>query len=93
MPIYEFKCTKCGKVFERIMPVYSYRNSGAICDCGDVALRQISAHRVRSFNPQFVEDIQDKPVYVRNKQELTDAVNKFNDSELASKQGKVRRYE
>ena len=92
MPIYEYRCTKCKHQFE----VYEKINSDGWQNCPKckgIGIRVLSAPVVKSFNPQSIDDIQDKPVYVKNKQEVTDAVNKFNDSELASKQGKVRVYE
>lgn len=32
MPIYEYKCTKCEKVFERIVPVVD-SSKAVFCDC------------------------------------------------------------
>jgi len=92
MPIYEYKCTKCKHEFEVYEKVNDF-SFHSCPKCNGMTIRLLSAPVVKSFNPQSIDDIQDKPVYVKNKQEVTDAVNKFNDSELASKQGKVRVYE
>lgn len=91
VPIYEYKCIVCEHEFENIDAIDA--KEPQCVDCGGDTYRMLSAHRPRSFDSQFVRDIQNEPVYVRNKQELTDAVNRFNDGELADKQGKVRVYE
>lgn len=43
MPTYEFKCDKCGKVFERILPI-AQRNDHQDCDCGSP-----ETHRIMSL--------------------------------------------
>ena len=59
-------------------------------ECNDIAKRQISKFNFKMFPACHVTDIQhENPPYVRNWQELTDALNRFNDTELASKQGKL----
>ncbi len=42
MPIYEYRCTKCGKDFE-LMRSMSQMNEAALCpECGSEAERQVS---------------------------------------------------
>ena len=45
MPTYDFKCTKCGDVFEDIVPM---KESTLPCpECDGIALKQFSATRTR----------------------------------------------
>jgi putative FmdB family regulatory protein len=47
MPIYEYRCTKCGHVFEEIAPYSSNGNGTHKCEkCGAPAKRLISAPQV-----------------------------------------------
>ena len=91
MPLYDYKCPSCDFVFERVGMIDEDR---AKCpECDGLAKRQISRFNVHVFVSQHVRDIQDaNPPYVRNRQELRDAVNRFNDTELASKQGRIAAF-
>lgn len=91
MPLYEYKCNSCKHEFEQFGHV---DDKLTICpECGMTGTRQLSKPNVHVFVAQHVRDIQDSnPPYVRNRQELTDAVNRFNDTELASKQGKIAAF-
>ena len=94
MPIYEFQCGWCGHTTERYMPISAYKVTHVACEkCDRVANRLFSSCRQRSFESQYVRDIQDQPVFVRNKQDLRNAISEFNESPLAAKQGKVSIYE
>lgn len=43
MPIYEYKCEKCNKVFEELKSVSEdYKNT--ICECGNKAYKIISSN-------------------------------------------------
>ena len=95
MPIYEFKCEKCGVIQDVYRKVVE-RDNDSICPrCENKQKRLISKLTTRVFEPQTVgatltdKDGNDINPYVRNKQELTDAINKYNDTERASKTGKV----
>jgi len=93
MPLYEFKCRCCGLLFEKILKIDEFTDRFVCDECNDIAYLQISKSNFKVFESQYVRDIQDKdPPYVRNRQELTDAINRFNDTELASKQGKLAVY-
>lgn len=45
MPVYEYKCL-CGKRFDRFLPLSRY-DEPQECDCGQVAIKQLSAPVVR----------------------------------------------
>ena len=92
MPIYDYSCKNCGNVFERFAKIGEKVGPCPLCSSEDITLVP-SVFRAKAWNPQFVRDIQDKPIFVRNRNELRDSINKFNDSELASIQGKVAVYE
>ena len=94
-PVYEFECEECGLVQDKYCKVEE-RNESVICPlCGNIQKRILSKMSVRVFNPQVVsatltdKDGNDVNQYVRNKRELTDAVNKYNDSMRASTTGKI----
>jgi NAD-dependent SIR2 family protein deacetylase len=98
MPLFDFKCPECGYVMKD-----QYRNKSEMenccfphCDkCGtvtEVMFNTITSNCV-NFEAQWIRDISNRPVFVRNKSELNDAIAKFNDTELASKQGRVHVYE
>jgi len=95
MPLYEYKCEKCGLTHDRYCKIKESENQFICSFCGDFMRKVISPMNVRSFKPQFVgatltdKDGGDVNQYVRNKQELTDAINRYNDTERASKTGRV----
>ena len=92
MPIYEFKCCHCGTIFERI--TRSKEDVSFCSNCGSKKIKpMLSIFKPKSFDAQMIKDIQHEPVYVRNRSELRDSINRFNDTELASVQGKVAIYE
>jgi len=41
MPIFEFQCRDCGKVFERLMSRQAVENSCVICTCGVACAKRI----------------------------------------------------
>lgn len=98
MPLFDFKCPECGHEHIDV-----YRNVSEMenccfpfCDkCGNKT--EVMYHRITTncvnFEAQWVRDIDDKPVFVRNRNELRDAIARHNDSELASKQGRLRTCE
>jgi len=94
MPIYEFQCGWCGRTAEKYMSVDEWKTEKISCpNCGRKANKVFSACRQREFTARYIRDIQDKPVFVRNSAELRGEINRFNDSELAAKQGKISVYE
>jgi putative FmdB family regulatory protein len=88
MPLYDFRCKTCDFEFERIMSVH---DEYVKCpECNGLSFKAISKPNIKVFRPQFLEHLQHENVpYVRNRQEVTDAINRYNDGELASKQGKL----
>ena len=91
MPLYDFKCDKCGKKVEDVlMPIYD--NFGeeikeyACIKCG-VKMRKLFplAKAKKMFIPQQIDD----GVFARNMSDVRDHIKRYNDSEQASKTGKI----
>ncbi len=41
MPFYDYKCEKCGNIFDRMLPM-EHRNDNQKCpDCGGLAVRKV----------------------------------------------------
>lgn len=54
MPIYEFECLKCGKVFEKFYFLNKYDgNKPPTCECGknSKCKKIISSHRIEKLYP------------------------------------------
>lgn len=92
MPLYEFEC-KCGYIFEEFRKLELYEQEIKCKQCGGLAQLVLKPLRVKMFKTQELHGVnigkEYKPTIVRNKQDVVDAMNRFNDSEIASKQGKV----
>jgi len=97
MPIYEYKCKRCGNIFEEIQELNA--SIFAKCtECGGRCSRILSTSQIvskpstqiRSFKPQWVNDIDHEPVFVKNRTELNDALKRHNDTKLANDVGKLR---
>jgi putative FmdB family regulatory protein len=95
MPEYEYVWKKCGKTHSEFHRVSEWRGEGECPFCGANSKQIISTFNVSSFKSQVVvatltdKDGSDVNQYVRNKRELKDAINRFNDTERASKTGRV----
>lgn len=86
MPIYDFKCSDCGNIEERIRKI-SDMNSQT-CSCGGAMEVQISSSRMsyHAFPEGFFDNIvppespdyKEEGVYIRNKKELRDVCRKHN---------------
>jgi len=100
MPIYEYRCKRCKNIFEKIQNINVVRFEKCP-ECGGRCSRILSTSQlvtkpstqIQSFKPHEVTDIGDKPVFVKNRQELKDALARHNDSEEASRVGKLRVYD
>ena len=93
IPIYEYRCDHCGNEFEVIG---NFTMESAVCPfCEFVTLHKIMSAlgRIEGFDPYLETDITDKPIYIRHKQDLKDAIAKYNDGEEASKTGKLAVYD
>jgi putative FmdB family regulatory protein len=85
MPLYEFDCDNCKRQFDIFLKIKDY-DKPQICELCDGSLtRLVSKPKVKVFKAQHVHivDKNDKPTYVRNNSELKDAINRYNDSDLA----------
>jgi putative FmdB family regulatory protein len=95
MPIYEYKCDECGTIHEHYCKITEYSETNSCPICNSICRKILSNTAIHVFKPQIVgasitgKDGEDINPYVRNKQELTDAINKYNDTERASKTGRV----
>ena len=93
MPIYEYECPRRGVLFERIQKI----DDQLVVECPNKPCqgypkKLISNGAVHVFDAQFCENIDHEPVYVRTKQDVVDAVNRHNDTELAQKQGRLHAH-
>ena len=94
MSIYEFKCDSCGYEFEKILRFTEI--TSVVCPvCGSPTDHKIMSAlgNIKNFEAHYQDHIDHKPVLVRNRQDLKDALARHNDSELASKVGKLRAYD
>jgi putative FmdB family regulatory protein len=95
MPIYEHECPNCGLKMEVYRNI-SECNDVIICtSCGSKCNKLISKMNVHVFESQVIgatltdKDGNDVNQFVKNKSELTDAINRYNDTKRASMTGKV----
>jgi putative FmdB family regulatory protein len=95
MPLYEYECPECGATLEKYFKVEEYKTQIKCYCCNGSMERIISKTSVKIFRSQFVgatltdKDGNDVQQYVRNKQDLGDAIKRYNDTERASKTGKI----
>ena len=52
MPLYEYKCSACGKGFDRLLPLARY-DEAQFCECGQPAVKQLAAPAVRGDYPGY----------------------------------------
>jgi len=93
MPIYEFKCDRCGDEFEVIATIGQKTATCLICNYSTEHRLVSSLGKIKQFEGYFETDIDNKPVYIKHKQDLRDAVAKHNDGEEADKMGKLAIYD
>jgi|SRR3972149_7497390 len=94
MPIYEYKCNDCGILFERFYSLKEYDRIQkfyvVICNkCKGEATQQISKTFGRVFKGQRLTMLSEEAPYAGSMREVKDHINRYNDSELAQKQGRV----
>lgn len=95
MPLYDYVCRECGKIHVELHKINEWKSVRKCPFCGADSKQVLSPINISSFTPQTVDatltdkEGNDVNQFVRNKQELTDAINKYNDTERASKTGKV----
>ena len=66
MPLYDYRCTKCGQAFEELATIEGRNDMLSPCCCC-VAELQMSPVPDISFKPFVHEDFGDKPVLVKSK--------------------------
>ena len=96
MPIYEYECKKCKIIVGEYKKLEEYRDTIKCSQCGKRMKRVFSVHQVRNFEAQPLNlTITDRKtgdetqLVARNKQGLTDAINRYNDTPEAARTGKV----
>jgi len=93
MPLYDFKCDDCNIEFE----AFGGRNiKSAMCPkCNKLTSHKLisAPGKVENFEDYLEEDITGKPIHIKHKQDLRDAIARYNDSELAAKTGKLAIYD
>ena len=76
MPLYQVKCHKCSKEFEKFAKVDD-RND-IKCECGgetNILIQPIVSH---IFKPFFHPNLDKKPVYIKSKKHLKEESDKRN---------------
>lgn len=93
MPIYEFKCDHCHEEFEIIAMIGQNSTTCPVCD-EYVTHRLVSSLGiVKNFEEYYETDIDNEPIHIKNKQDVTDAVARHNDGAEADKMGKLAIYD
>jgi len=84
MPLYDFKCDKCGKKkLDVLLPI---KASDIVCKCGETMGRIFPLPKAKKpFVPQQIDD----GVFARNMSDVRDHIKRYNDTEQASKTGKI----
>lgn len=67
MPVYSYKCKKCGVLADKINTIDN-RKQGPEC-CGEIMTQYYgNYHVVPDFEPYIDYNLSEKPVYVKSKQ-------------------------
>ena len=88
MPIYEFRCKDCEKVFETFYKLRDFKKA-TMCNCGGVAFLVVSKVRKHINMSGETGDIDGVTRHFRNRKDLRGHIAKYNDSERADKTGKL----
>jgi len=68
MPLYDYRCLKCGKEFEQFSKIDNRLE--VKCSCGGKTEILMSTVHKDWFRPGYWEDFDDKPIYVSSKNHL-----------------------
>lgn len=68
MPIYDFKCDRCGEVEERLLPTQHGEQSCK--SCGGSMEQLVSAPKVHTFREGWYPNIDKKDLYISSKKQL-----------------------
>uniref|UniRef100_A0A6M3L189 Putative regulatory protein FmdB zinc ribbon domain-containing protein n=1 Tax=viral metagenome TaxID=1070528 RepID=A0A6M3L189_9ZZZZ len=92
MPIYDWKCDNCNSEFESISKIGDTLAICPFCNFGTEHRVMSQLARIIDFDPYMETDLGDKPIYIRTKQDLKDALARHNDGEEANRLGKLGIY-
>ena len=100
MPIYEYHCNKCKRTVGMYAPIREYNKKRKCQECGKIMTKIYSIAHPRPFVEQLLNvTITDRKtgdenmIVARKKQDITDAINKYNDTPEAAKTGKISQVE
>lgn len=77
MPLYDYKCIRCGKEFEKFASIADRKNVSSPC-CHLVAEQIIKPPSVHIFPEGPWEHISRDPIYVNDKRHLKDLCKEHN---------------
>lgn len=90
MPLYSFKCNKCDIITDEIFSIHENSEYIHCPECSSLAFKILTKPNIKVFKSQVLEHLQDtNPPLVRNQQDVTDAINRFNDTQFADQHGKA----
>ena len=85
MPLFDFKCSSCGKVEEKLikiseLPAIADGTRPLQCpdpNCNGLMQKQLSCPKFVPFKAGWYEHFTDKPIYIGSKRELKEACEKY----------------
>ena len=96
MPIYEFYCNKCKSTIGEFMKIEDHDRPQKCGHCGKKMKRIFSVHNVHNFIAQDLNVTitdrktgDEKILHAGSRQDLKDAINRYNDTPEAAKTGRV----
>ena len=90
MPLYSFYCKHCEITTDEIFSIHEESDYIHCPECSRLAFKIISKPNIKIFKTQILEHLQDSNApLVRNQQDVTDAINRFNDTQFADQHGKA----
>jgi len=76
MPLYDVKCTACGKEFEHFCRINEINN--ITCSCGGKCKTLITNHRNQDwFKPHWNPNFDIHPIYVKSRKHMKELCDKY----------------
>lgn len=73
MPLYDFKCKRCGRIFEAFKKI---ADPNVPCFCGSETDVVLNTKGRDWFQPHWNENIAEKPIYVESKKQYREECQK-----------------